>query len=341
MEVAYKEVLRRVSGNPSPRVTITPPNRLDTTNWELLATLASFPRPALVEELRDVLRKMTGREHVFFAPSCREAIAQILSMLPQREVVMPAYTCPVVKVAVELAGKTIVYVDISKETLNATSREYEKEVKCGRVLLPTHLFGIPTDVERICQLAKDRNCVTIEDAAAALGSQRNGRPLGTFADFGVFSFERSKRVPSFQGAAIIVNNDHLLDPAKLSIHRVTPTKGGMPIRELLRAMVYNAATIPWLYGRVTVPRLLGRYAEMHGEPEWAPSATALNSAYYKQEFHPYQAGLALRVTKRMNGIRDHVRRLADIYKNAFHNAPLDTFLSPDCDCAGLLRFPVA
>jgi dTDP-4-amino-4,6-dideoxygalactose transaminase len=341
VEVAYKEVLDHVNGARYRRVSVTPPNRLETTNRDLLATVASFPGTRTIEELREVLRGITGRQHIYFAPSCRAAIAQILSLLPQREVVIPAYTCPVVKVAVEVAGKKVVYTDISRETLNATSREFEKEAKPGRVLVPTHLFGIPTDIEAICRLAKERDCVVIEDAAAAFGSQRVGCPLGTFGDFGVYSFERSKRVPSFRGAAIIVNNERLFDPAILSAHRVVATGNDMPLGELLRAMAYNIATTPWLYGRVAVPRLLRRYATLHGEPELAPRAVAINAPHYREEFHPYQAGLVLRAIKRIDVIRKHVQCLTDMYIDTFQKAAIDTFVPPDCDRGGLLRFPVA
>jgi len=108
-------------------------------------------------------------------------------------------------------GKRIIYVDLARNSVNATSAEYAEAAKPGRILLATHLFGIPTDIEAICELAKDRYCVVIEDVAAAFGGRRNGRFLGTFADFGIFSFQRSKRLPAF-GGAIIVNNDQVACP---------------------------------------------------------------------------------------------------------------------------------
>ena len=78
------------------------------------------------------------------APSGRAAIAQILSVLPHQDVVMPAYTCPVVKTAAEVAGKRIIYVDCSAGSLNATSAEFEAEAQtrpcpsADSSLRPTH-----------------------------------------------------------------------------------------------------------------------------------------------------------------------------------------------------------
>src|SRR5215469_11373107 len=125
MEIAYAEALRLSPGNPYRRTAVDAPNRLETSNLELIWELRRAWSKSVVEELRSELKRITGAKHVLFAPSARCALAQILSVLPGREVVMPAYTCPVVKTAVEFAGKQTCFVDINRKTLNATSAEFE------------------------------------------------------------------------------------------------------------------------------------------------------------------------------------------------------------------------
>ena len=159
MEIAYREALQTVNRRLCSGGTVTPPNRLETRTWDLLSSLMDLGPEDALEALREALRSLTGKRHVLFAPSCRSAIAQVLSFLPQQEVVMPAFTCPVVKTAVEVAGKRIVFVDVAKDSVNATSAEYEREATPGRVLLPTHLFGIPTDVEKVCELPQLQGAV--------------------------------------------------------------------------------------------------------------------------------------------------------------------------------------
>lgn len=342
MEIAYHEVLQTVQAHPCPRVRIPPPNRLDITNWDLAAGLAcSFFGEDPLESLRDALRRLTGRQQIFFAPSCRAAIAEILSLLPVREVVMPAFTCPVVKTAVRFAGKQIEYVDIAPHSVNATSQEFAEKALAGRVLLPTHLFGIPADIERICALAKERDCLTIEDAAAAFGAKHNGRVLGTFGDFGIFSFERSKRLPAFSGAAIIVNNESLIDPAKLASHRVVRTECEAPVREAFKAAMYNLATVPSFYGRAILPRLLRAYRDGKALERCQSAADGLRTRFYTREFHPYQAALVLRALRRLNQIHTHIEKLVGIYHNALRSAAVETFLPPGSDLGALLRFPIA
>lgn len=339
MEVAYAEALQTIHGNPCPWGTMVPLNRMEVRNRDLLGALPSLFRSDSMEVLRDALRDLTGRQNIVFAPSGRCAIAQILSLLPHEEVVMPAFTCDVVKSAVEVAGKRIIYVDLARNSVNATSAEYAEAAKPGRVLLVTHLFGIATDVEAIAALARERNCVVIEDAAGAFGSRRNGQLLGTFGDVGVFSFERSKRVSAFRGAAIVVNNDRLLDPARLEAARVVKTEREMPFREILRALVYNAVTIPWIYGRWVAPRLVQRYRNAPIIKE-IRREEAVREPCFTREFHPYQADLALRVLRRFDDVRERIASLVSVYLDGLRNTPVISLLPPDCDRAALLRFPI-
>lgn len=341
MDTAYMNALKGLQNNVCPRRSVTAPNRPETRNWDLIAAIARCRDSGALEALRSQLREMTGRTHIFFAPSGRCAIAQVLSMLPQAEVVMPAFTCPVVKQAAELAQKRIIYVDIARDTLNATAEYYARAAKPGRILLPTHLFGIPADIIQICDLARARGCVTVEDAAGAFPARLEGRMLGTFADVGIISFERSKRLSAFRGAAIIVNNEKAVDLTRLSRHRVVPTATLMPIRELLFSVAYNLATIPWLYGRVTLPRRLRQYMLRSQAKRPAASPAAAGDDSYRREFHPYQAALLVRQLRRIEQVRTHIRQLASVYQKTFLHTSIETFVPPGYDTAGLLRFPIA
>jgi hypothetical protein len=89
-----------------------------------------------------------------------------------------------------------------------------------------------------------------------LSVRPDGRLPGTVADFGVFSFERSKRLPAFRGAAIVVNNERVVDPEVFESQPAVPMKDRLPVRELLSSFIYNLATQPSVYGRFTVHRIL-------------------------------------------------------------------------------------
>lgn len=278
-------------------------------------------------------------EHVYFAPSARCAIAQLVSLLPQAEVVMPAFNCGVVRSAVEAAGKRIIYVDVSKDGVNATSAEFLEAARPGRILLITHQFGVPTDVEAICALARARGCITIEDAACCFGAINEGRPLGAFADFGVFSVENWKRLAAFRGGIICVNNPSLFDPGLIAAKPFVKMVQKFPSREILAAVGRNIATIPSLYGRLVLPKLIENYFKP--APQKTGTHNVTQGVAFTREFHPYQARLVFGMLRRLDRIRKHIAQVAEIYQQTFQGRAITTYLPPHCDMAGLLRFPIS
>lgn len=341
---------------------IVPFNVLETRNRDLFAAMAWIFHTDPIEALRRTLQEWIQEEDVFFAPSAECGIAQILSLLPQKEVVMPAWICHGVKTAVEVAGKRIIYVDLGKGRINATSSEYAELARPGRILLIAHLFGVPTDVQAICDLAKSRDCVTIEDAVPAICGRQDGRLLGSFADFGVFSFEQSKRMPAFRGGFIVANNGQLIERNKLETFRVTKTSSVMPVLPITKAFTKNLVTNPWVYRTLTAtllqwwPLVLRALNAAKGhkvapisttptndvqEAKRAPSTPVPHTPLYTREIHPYQAELAMRMINRINRIGDKIARLASVYDEVLRDSPAATFLPPGCDTSGLMRFPVA
>jgi dTDP-4-amino-4,6-dideoxygalactose transaminase len=329
---------------------VVPSNRLETRNWDLLAALACFFRHDPLATLPKVFQDLCGHRDILFTPSGRCAIAQLLSSLPQREVVMPAYLCHAVKSAAMVAGKRIIYVDVAKNSVNATSVEFAEEAKPGRILLVPHVWGVPTDIEAICKLAKSRDCVTIEDAVAVFGGRSNGRLLGTFGDFGIFSFEQSKRISAFRGGAIIVNNAQILDTVKLRSSRLIDTKRVMPIGEMVQALAQNLATIPWIYRTISLrllslrgimPMLMERFRNVSTPVCATEQRTVPRAPCYTREIHPYQAELVLRMLSRMDDICTQIKRLANIYQETFQNTPIATFVPLGYDNGGLIRYPIA
>ena len=330
-------------------------NALETSNLDLLRAFAWIFQPDAIAALRQELQAWIQNENVFLCPSGECGIAQILSLLPQKEVVMPAWICHQVKTAVKVAGKRIIFVDLGKNCINSTSAEYEEAAKPGRILLIAHLFGVPTDVAAICELAKRRDCLTIEDAVPAIGGRQDGRLLGTFADFGVFSFEQSKRLSAFRGGFIVANNERLCDLTKLNSNRLVETTRPMPYLHLAKAFLQNFVTNRWIYRQITRRLLPVRPssrqilrareqkvvppappAQRCGAPEVVPQ-----TQFYTKDMHPYQAHLALQMIRRIDRISEQIAELAEVYERHFRGTPIQTFLPAGYDPSGLLRFPIA
>lgn len=343
--------LDRVAGSGSAEDAIVPFNVLETSTAELLKAFNWFLQTDPLSALRVSLREWLQNDDVFLTASGECGIAQVLACLPQPEVVMPAWICHKVIAAARIAGKRIVFIDLAPNNINSTSAEYAAAAQPGRILLIAHLFGVPTDVAGICRLAKERDCVTIEDAVAAIGGRQHGRLLGTFADFGVFSFEHSKRIPAFRGGFIVVNNKTLGDQMQFKPKPIVKTTRAMPYLPLAKALVQNVITGPWIY-RTLTRRLLGLRELSGGRPKPARPGTlpvdygraairAIQTPFYTKELHPYQAQVLLPVIRRMDAIGQKISVLARIYEERLKNTRVQTFVPAAADKSGLMRFPIA
>lgn len=103
------------------------------------------------------------------------------------------------------AGLRPVLVDIDRETFNiSTDALSEKIKKRGGpgVVLATHVFGNPADIESLKSIAREHECFLIFDAAHALGSKSNDQHIGCFGDAEIFSLSGTKLVTSAEGGLI-------------------------------------------------------------------------------------------------------------------------------------------
>ena len=80
-------------------------------------------------------------------------------------------------------------------------------------IIPTHIFGNSSKIEKLMKLKKKYNLKIIEDASEAIGSYYKKKHLGTFGDIGVLSFNGNKAITTGGGGAIITNNKKIYNKA--------------------------------------------------------------------------------------------------------------------------------
>jgi dTDP-4-amino-4,6-dideoxygalactose transaminase len=110
--------------------------------------------------------------------------------------------------AILKAGLKVILCDMDPSTMDFDYNSLAKKISSNTLcIIPTHLFGIPADMDRIRRLVGKKNIFIIEDAAQAMGGLYNGRKLGTIGDIGIFSFGRGKNMTCGSGGLIITNSD--------------------------------------------------------------------------------------------------------------------------------------
>lgn len=166
-----------------------------------------------VRRFEDGLRIDLKARYCFAVSSGKAAIVLILQALreicPDKDTVLiPAYTCYSVPSAIIRAGLKVRLCDTAPGALDFDFDRLELELDNPRLLcvIPTHLFGIPADVERLRTLIKQRNIFILEDAAQAMGGWWNCRKAGTLGDIGLFSMGRGKAFSTVEGGIILTDN---------------------------------------------------------------------------------------------------------------------------------------
>ena len=123
------------------------------------------------------------------------------------EVILPSFTIISCAAAIVRAGARPVVVDCDPSTWNMDVAQVEAKITPRtRAIMIVHIFGLPTDVDPLLQLAAKHGLRVIEDAAEMHGQTYKGRPCGSFGDVSTFSFYPNKHVTTGEGGMILTDD---------------------------------------------------------------------------------------------------------------------------------------
>jgi perosamine synthetase len=148
-----------------------------------------------------------------------------LDLPPGSEIMVPSYTFFATIVPMRLFGLVPVFVDIHPRTLNfdledATRRLTQKT----RALLPVHWIGLPCDMDQICNWAKEKDLIVLEDAAHAHGVELQGKQMGNWGRMSIFSYQMSKPLPAMEGGMGVYQHQDDYERATTFGHSGVPAK---------------------------------------------------------------------------------------------------------------------
>jgi dTDP-4-amino-4,6-dideoxygalactose transaminase len=127
------------------------------------------------------------------------------------EVITPAYSFFATAGTIARLGAKPVFVDIDHATVNIDPGAIASKITSKtRAILPVHLFGQMAEMEEISAIAAKHNLPVIEDAAQAIGAEREGKRAGSVGDAGCLSFFPTKNLGAFGDAGMVTTNDATL-----------------------------------------------------------------------------------------------------------------------------------
>jgi dTDP-4-amino-4,6-dideoxygalactose transaminase len=177
----------------------------------------------------------TGVRHAVALNSGTAAIhlgLRLLGVGPGDEVLCSSFTFVATANPIGYCGATPVFVDSEADTWNMCPTRLREAIadriaqgKKPRALLLVHLYGMPAKLDELLAIAQEFDLPVLEDAAEALGARYQGRPLGSFGDVGIISFNGNKILTTSGGGALLTNR---ADYAAKALSWATQAKDAAP-----------------------------------------------------------------------------------------------------------------
>ncbi len=178
---------------------------------------------AFVDQFEQQLADLTGTPKSVAVVNGTAALHSALVLLGvdhNQEVLTQALTFVATTNAITYCGAKPVFIDVDRDTMGLSPKAltdflnefgdkcedgtYNKQTqkKIGACVV-MHTFGFAARIEELVSICTEWNIPLIEDAAEAIGSSSNGKPLGSFGEIGTFSFNGNKIITSGGGGALV------------------------------------------------------------------------------------------------------------------------------------------
>lgn len=171
----------------------------------------------LVEEFESGVAQRHGVKHC--VAMCNGTIAleiAIRALGLSGEVIVPSYTFIATPHALSWQGITPIFVDIDPVTHNLDPEAVRRSITSQTTgIIGVHLWGRSAPVKALQKIADDHDLYLMFDAAHAFDCSYKGRMIGNFGACEVFSFHATKFFNTFEGGAVVTNDDDLAETMRL------------------------------------------------------------------------------------------------------------------------------
>lgn len=173
----------------------------------------------VTRDLEEDYRRYFGAKHAL--AHCNGTAALLASFFaiglkPGDEVIVPSATWWASVVPMMWLGAIPVFAETETSRLGLDPEDVERRITPRtRAIVVVHLWGMPSRMTEILDIARRYGLRVIEDASHAHGAKWRGRLCGTLGDIGVFSLQGHKLAPAGEGGILLTDDDGLMERATL------------------------------------------------------------------------------------------------------------------------------
>ena len=170
-----------------------------------------------VQELERKIEKFLGVKHCIVVCNATIGLEIVIKALDLTgEVIIPSFTFIATAHALKWQEINPVFCDIDPKTHNIDPEKIEDLITPRTSgIIGVHVWGRPCAVEALTEISEQHHLKLLFDAAHAFGCSHQGTMIGNFGDAEVFSFHATKFFNTFEGGAIVTNNDDLAAKVRL------------------------------------------------------------------------------------------------------------------------------
>jgi len=191
---------------------------------ELVRKPGYGPIEALEGEWKEYFKLPYCKAH-YNGTSAITAMFFALDLPPGSEIMVPCSTFWATIMPMRFFGLVPIFVDINPRTLNFDLEDAKRKLtKNTKAVFPVHYLGMPADMDQICDFAKEKGLIALEDSCHAHGASLKGKPMGTWGRMACFSFQASKPLPAIEGGMGNYQNQEDYERAATLGHYECPPK---------------------------------------------------------------------------------------------------------------------
>ena len=238
-------------------------SRPDITDAEIQAVTDVLRCPNLslgpkLGEFEEAFCKYTSRKRAVAVNSGTSGLYLCLKALgigPGDEVITTPFTFIASVTTIMMVGAKPVFVDIDPVSLNMDPARVEARITDKtKAIMPVVVFGDPTGLDTVCDIAARHGLYVVEDSCEGLGSEIAGKKVGSFGTMSTFAFYPNKQITTGEGGIILTDDDDLANMCVSLRNQGRGTGGGWLAHDRL-GYNYRLSDINCALGIVQLSRI--------------------------------------------------------------------------------------
>lgn len=179
---------------------------------QLDESISIYDKSGIIDTLEKRFAEYYGKSHALLTNSGTAAIHSMYvgaELKEGDEVICPAYTFFATVTPLFHTGAVPVLCGMRMDGNIDPAKIEEMINERTKAIVVVHMWGIPCEMDRISEIARDHELMLFEDCSHSHGAIFKGKKLGTFGDASSWSLNVQKQVSAGEGGVMITDNDEI------------------------------------------------------------------------------------------------------------------------------------